>query len=828
MDEGNGVRRVERVSQTDALGRLVSVCEGTNLTQLGAGGTPAACGQDIAKTGFLTSYSYDTLGNLRSVTQGGVGQRTFAYNSLSQLLCAANPENASATCPNPDNGSYTAGTMRYGYDANGNVVSRLSPKPNQTSASVTVTRSYQYDVLNRTLSISYNDGTPSVANVYDQSTETGAANTIGRQTYASVSSGSTLLAKHSLVTYDAMGRLQLEYQCAPDFCAQDRYNVSYTYNQDGNEKTITAGFPGAGSQTQTNLYTSADRLQKVTTTLAQFAILDSVLYTPAGAPRSASVGPSMAQSWGYNNRNWVTSVAAAGPGPGGLQNFYTEILGYAPNGNATSVNDSVNGNLLATYDDFNRLVTAVASNVGKGCSYAYDRYGNRWQESPYGTGNSCNSRPLSFNANNHIVGYMYDAAGNELYDGAHNYTYDAESRIRSVDTNLTYVYDADGRRVAKKNGTTFTADYILDQSGRELAQLDGGGTLVRGEIYAGGRHAGTYNNQGLYFTFVDHLATERIRRNADGSALETCTNLPFGDGLTCSGTDVSALHVTGKERDTESSLDYFGARHYASTMGRFMTADQAADETIPVPLPFADFRNPQSLNLYSYGLNNPVSNVDPDGHDVHVCVDNSSGGQNCFNMSDKDYANLQQQQSEQNGINMPGGSMPGGNITCGGQVCGSATFFEPGLQDTSLDVAMFIGGVASIGRGLIEGGLGLLRGAGEAGAGTAAREAGAALAEQTVVSGGKAAIRDALENGAVNELQKQAVKRALARGAASDTYTLTKLADGSVKITTEVAGRAGGRALYEKVVDAAGQTTSVVQKAYDASGSLVHVDPKLQ
>jgi hypothetical protein len=78
----------------------------------------------------------------------------------------------------------------------------------------------------------------------------------------------------------------------------------------------------------------------------------------------------------------------------------------------------------------------------------------------------------------------------------------------------------------------------------------------------------------------------------------------------------------------------------------------------------------------------------------------------------------------------------------------------------------------------------------------------------------------------VNELQKQAVKRALARGAAGDTFTLTKLADGSVKITTEVAGRAGGRAVYEKVIDATGQTTSVVQKAYDASGALTHVDPK--
>jgi hypothetical protein len=51
-------------------------------------------------------------------------------------------------------------------------------------------------------------------------------------------------------------------------------------------------------------------------------------------------------------------------------------------------------------------------------------------------------------------------------------------------------------------------------------------------------------------------------------------------------------------------------------------------------------------------------------------------------------------------------------------------------------------------------------------------------------------------------------------------------ADGSVQITREVAGQTGGRAAYEQVVNAAGQTASVVQKAYDAVGNLVHYDPK--
>ena len=68
---------------------------------------------------------------------------------------------------------------------------------------------------------------------------------------------------------------------------------------------------------------------------------------------------------------------------------------------------------------------------------------------------------------------------------------------------------------------------------------------------------------------------------------------------------------TGKERDTESGNDYFGARYYASTMGRFLSPDWSAKAE---PVPYARLANPQSLNLYDYVLNNPLGHVDPDGH----------------------------------------------------------------------------------------------------------------------------------------------------------------------------------------------------------------------
>jgi RHS repeat-associated protein len=74
---------------------------------------------------------------------------------------------------------------------------------------------------------------------------------------------------------------------------------------------------------------------------------------------------------------------------------------------------------------------------------------------------------------------------------------------------------------------------------------------------------------------------------------------------------LSEHHFTGKERDAESGNDYFGARYYASSMGRFLSPDWSAKEE---PVPYAKLDNPQTLNLYGYMRNNPLGGVDQDGH----------------------------------------------------------------------------------------------------------------------------------------------------------------------------------------------------------------------
>lgn len=90
---------------------------------------------------------------------------------------------------------------------------------------------------------------------------------------------------------------------------------------------------------------------------------------------------------------------------------------------------------------------------------------------------------------------------------------------------------------------------------------------------------------------------------------DTGTTLPAG----CLFSEASGHGPisTGKERDTESGNDYFGARYYASSMGRWLSPDWSAHV---MPVPYAKLGDPQSLNLYSYVLNNPLTHFDPDGH----------------------------------------------------------------------------------------------------------------------------------------------------------------------------------------------------------------------
>ncbi len=576
-----------RESCVDGAGRMTSVLE------------------DPGGLNYQTAYIYNALDSLISVSQSGSRQRYFAYDSLSRLTSATNPE---------------SNTVTYTYDANGNVKSKTDAR--------NITTTYSYDALNRLSSKTYSDGTPSVSLGYDNPNAWGRTltNTVGRLVTAGTSD-STGHGNGEVFSYDPMGRVVRDEQCiyvGINSCMNGSSPPSY------NLAGSLSSFTNVEGTTFSNSYDGAGRLTTLTSSLSDpnhpGTLISGLQYVPLGRPAIDTLGNGITDHYGYTNRGWVDSYWACkipGSTCSNSEMAYTFNmttpqggLGYAPNGNILNGNDWVNGNWAYSYDQLNRLSTASCSancpgnQSSLGLQFVYDAFGNRWQQNV--TAGIGPSSQLSFSGpTNRMDGYSYDAAGNLLNDGSRGYAYDAENRIVSVSNGAdTYTYDATGRRVSKTTSAG-TIDYLYDLSGRQSVVVNGSGFLLRAEIYAGDRHLGTYTNGTTYFLHTDWLGTERVRTDVSGNTAESCQNTPFGDAQSCTSVDISPMHFTGKERDSESGLDNFGARYDSSQYGRFMTPDWSAK---PMNVPYAQLGDPQSLNLYSYVENNPLSRSDPDGH----------------------------------------------------------------------------------------------------------------------------------------------------------------------------------------------------------------------
>jgi len=385
----------------------------------------------------------------------------------------------------------------------------------------------------------------------------------------------------------------------------------------------------------------------------------------------------------------VQIAAQSGGGPSAaLYSFSIQASGggaegYDPVSNVTGYTDSVNGSWSFSYDSLNRLATATgrqANNPYPDACWQYDNFGNRlWQTTSataysasqnggpntcpvgsgpswwaqYGTSNTNRIDSTSLNPNQ-AAGY--DAGGDVTNDGINSYLYDGEGRVCAMQQSISglitmtqYLYDAEGHRVAKgsissfscdttQNGFTATNVYVLGLQGEQLTEMVTGKSWQwdHSNVFAPAISA-TYDadptgqTEGpMYFHLSDWLGTRRQQTDYAGNPVLNFTGMPYGDGLgafalsNTDAPDATEHHFTGKERDSESGNDYFGARYYGSSMGRFMTPD-------PMGMTLADPTNPQSLNLYSYVLNNPLTNIDPTGLD---CVQDNGDGTVTTNTGD--------------------------------------------------------------------------------------------------------------------------------------------------------------------------------------------------
>jgi RHS repeat-associated protein len=392
-------------SVTDALGRLTEVYE------------------DPAGQNLLTSYTYDVLGNLRRVSQGGQ-YRYYAFDSLSRILRVRNPEQDVIADPTNDpdfpalsdpvtlNGEWS---IAYSYDNNGNLKSRIDArKVGQPGSQSYLKVSFGYDALNRTTTVRYNDGTKDVDRHYDM-----AVNGKGGLWYFNwdANNNNARFDTHLAIDeYDAVGRPKKYRQhFLTNGSPSPQFTVMRVYDLAGNviQQTypsghvVDYGYDAAG-RTESFAGRLGDGVQRTYASL--------ITYSEFGGVREERFGTQtqLYHKLHYNRRGQLFDIRLSSVpwavdqwnwNRGALVNYFSSNYAWEGDPNTPGGPDN-NGNVLRqqhwtpaddavsnyaytqdtfVYDSFNRLSSVSEVHGGPwGQSgqdfaqvYSYDRWGNR-------------------------------------------------------------------------------------------------------------------------------------------------------------------------------------------------------------------------------------------------------------------------------------------------------------------------------------------------------------------------------------------------------------------------------------------------------------------
>ncbi len=551
-----------RTTITDGLGRMTSVTEDP-------GSSPHLA--------YGTTYTYDPLNNLISVTQGPTGAtqtRTFNYDNLGWLTSATQPE---------------MGTVAYTYDGVGNLLTRTDARGFRTT--------YGYDAINRTTSKTYSDTTPSVSYTYDN-----LPNSKGYLTQISNYNSIT-----NFTSFDPLGRVTGSNQVT----GQQTYGFSYTYNLAGALTSET--YPS--TRVVSFSYDGANRPLGVSGLLGTTGTTytGAITYAPHGGVMAMTLGNGLTENTCFNNRLQltgrrigsasITNCSNSGSDPLNLTFAYASNTNNGNPQSQTIARPSVNVTQTYGYDNVNRLQSASQTGTTSWSqTYGFDNFGNRWLSAYNGLPTPTAEVPQTpswYLGNNRITGWSYDSAGNitSVQNMQRTFVYDAENRQISNNINGTatlYSYDGAGQRVTKYVSPNPTSVYVYDAMGLLVAE------------YAGPTNPDT----GTRYLTADHLGSTRLVTKMDGTIDRTYDYLPFGEEIGASYPSAPSgpsQKFTSKERDAETGLDWFSSRYFSSPQGRFTSPDEPLWGQYPT--------DPQSWNLYSYGLDNPLRYSDPTGHD---------------------------------------------------------------------------------------------------------------------------------------------------------------------------------------------------------------------
>ncbi len=215
-----------------------------------------------------------------------------------------------------------------------------------------------------------------------------------------------------------------------------------------------------------------------------------------------------------------------------------------------------------------------------------------------------------------LTGYQYDGDGNPTTyptaAGTQTMSWNAEGQIASDTTTGThpgitsYTYDADGSLLIERDpqsGTT-TDTLYLDGEEMDYNTVTQAVTGTRYYTFNGDTVAQRVGSAPVSYLISDQHGTNQIAVNANTLSVTRREMDAYGNqiGATSGGAWVNTRGFLDKPLDTATGLTNIGARMYDSTTGRFISCD-----------PVREFTDPQELNGYSYGADNPVNDSDPTG-----------------------------------------------------------------------------------------------------------------------------------------------------------------------------------------------------------------------
>ena len=596
---------VKRESVMDSGGRLSSVYEpdptnGNTLT-------------------LQSSYTYNVLDELTQVTQGSQ-TRTYVYDALGRLNSTTTPEGGTVCY-----GQIVSGVCGNGYDSFDNLLYRTDARG--------VVTNYIYDTLNRLLGVAYTvtNGVGPMPNICET---TGSNSNNANVCFTYGTSASSFNNGRLASMADPTGSGAYTYNDLGQFTQLQKiigtttYNTYYQYNLASEVTQIT--------------YPSGRLVQQAVDTIGRLCAIATSVNTTCGA----SSGP-FATGFGYSAANQLTSFAygnniyasfgfssdrlqlncldysttnrsGTGCAHDGTTKFgltYSYGAAGSNNGEINSITDYMdNGRTITyTYDALYRMTKAVTNGSTNypawGLSETYDRYGNRSAQAIASgcTGITCPTNSVSPSATtNQLTGspYTYDASGDMTNDGVNTLTYDGEGRAVAASGSLgsgTYSVDGNGLRVKKVAGSTTTV-YIFSGS-KVIAEYQNGAAPsapTTEYVYAGGTLIAKINSSGTNYYHQDHLSNRYVT-NSSGGMVAQMGHFPFGESWYNATSD--KLYFTTYEYDSESGNHYAMARYHVSRLGRLSSPDPLSGSVA----------NPQSLNRYSYSLNDPTNLTDPSG-----------------------------------------------------------------------------------------------------------------------------------------------------------------------------------------------------------------------